>query len=160
MARFVFELQAVLDQRTQAERQRQLQVAGLEAERLRLESEIRECQRRIESAREELRRALGAERTGPGSADLLAARRQAAASLHLLAQAQQAALRLAGVLSRLDRARADLLGATIARKAVEALRDRRLTAWKAEQDRRESAALDELGVMRAGRPDAGEGEAA
>lgn len=151
MAGFVFELQAVLDHRTAVERQRQRDVAALEAQRIGLEEEIRGYRMRIESAREELRRALGSERDRGGSADLLAARREAAASLHLIARAQQAARRLAGVLSRLDRARAELIRATVDRKAVEALRQRRLQAWKSERQRRESAALDELNVMRAGR---------
>lgn len=151
MAGFIFELQAVLDHRTAVERQRQRDVAALEAQRVGLEEEIRGYRMRIESAREELRRALGSEQGGPGSADLLAARREAAASLHLIARAQQAARRLAGVLSRLDRARAELIRATVDRKAVEALRQRRFEAWKSERQRRESAAMDELNVMRAGR---------
>jgi flagellar export protein FliJ len=151
MGGFVFDLQAVLDQRTQVERGRQLEVAALEAQRLAIEEEIRGYQIRIESTRDELRRALGAKRGEPGSADLLAARRQAAASLHLIARARQAALRLAGVLSRLERTRADLIRATVDRKAVEALRERRLRAWQTERAQRESAALDELNVMRSAR---------
>ncbi|MBM4108074.1 MAG: hypothetical protein FJ255_04590 [Phycisphaerae bacterium] len=161
MGGFEFDLQAVLDQRAIVERERQLRVAALEAERLRIEREIREHRQRIEAGREELRRALGAERAEAGSADLLAARREAAASLHLIAKAQQCVLKLAGVLARLDRARADLIRATVDRKAVEALRERRWTAWKSERDRRENAAVDEINVMRAARRTGGaDGEAA
>lgn len=161
MAGFKFDLQAVLEQRELRERERQVGVAALEAERVRIEQEIRGFKNQIEATREDLRRALGSERADPGSADLRAARREAASSLHLIARAQQSVLRLAGVHARLDRARADLLKATVDRKAVEALRDRRLRAWRQERDRRETAAIDEINVMRGARRAEGvDGEAA
>ena len=64
-----------------------------------------------------------------------------------------AVVRLAGVHQRLDAARLALIKATAARRGVEVLRERRYEAWKREQDRAEAAALDELAVMRAARPD-------
>ena len=78
-------------------------------------------------------------------------RRQASTALDLVARAQQAVLRLAGVHKQLDVARLELLEATTRRKAVESLKDKRFEEWKAEQARKENAALDEWVVMRASR---------
>lgn len=147
MARFVFELEAVLTERKAVEKRRQLAVAALERERSALEELIRECQQGILAARDDLRGYLD-----PGHAvDLHSVRLQAGASLHLVARAQRAVLELAGVHRKIDSARLELLRAAIRRKAVEALRDRRHEEWTTEQKRREHAALDELSVMRAGR---------
>lgn len=153
MARFVFGLQAALDQREREERDRQLVVAQLQREATALEERIRALQGEIVREKEELRRALVAERGGT-RVDLGAARRQGAASLAKIRQAQQGAIELAGVLRRLDSARLDLLEAARRRKAVELLRDRRYDEWKRDQMRREAAEVDEIAVMRAGRPEA------
>src|SRR5690606_889817 len=128
--RSVFELQAALEQRQRAERDRQLVVAGLQHEATEIEDFIRATQKEIIREKEELRTALHVERAA-GSApeamlvDLDAARRQGSAALGKIREAQQAAIRLAGVLKRLDSARLDLLEAARQRKAVELLRDRR-----------------------------------
>lgn len=147
MKGFEFDLQAVLDARVAQERRCQVVVAGIERRRAELEERIREMQRALVGSREDLREHLGA---SAGAVDLRGVRLQASASLGLLGKAQRAVFELAGVHRRLDAARLDLLRAATRRKAVEALRDRRLEAWKREQKRREDAALDELNVMRAG----------
>jgi flagellar export protein FliJ len=67
----------------------------------------------------------------------------------MIASAQRAVVRLAGVQKRLEMARLDLIAATAERRGVEVLRERRFEAWKREQDRREAAAMDEMAVMRA-----------
>lgn len=151
MARFVFELQAVLSARRAQERAKQRAVAELEAQRLAAENEIRACRERLEAERDDLRDALAGERAAPGAVNLAHVRMQAAASLHVVADAQRAVLRLAGLMKRLDAARLDLLEATTRRKAVETLRERRLEAFMDEQRRRERAAADELAVMHAAR---------
>ncbi len=143
MARFRFNLQAVLDQRRTVERERQREVAVLERERARVEDLIRECQRGIERERRELRRHVG-----PGEVALRDARLQAASGARLVARAQQAVLELAGVHQRLERARVTLLEASRRRKAVEMLRERRFEEWRWEQNRLEDRAIDELAVMR------------
>src|SRR5690606_10167876 len=123
-----------LEQRERIERERQVVVARLQAEASEIEEFIRSAQRAIEREKEELRSALRVERSagaaGGTLVDLDAARRQGAAALGQIRTAQQAALRLAGVLKRLDNARLDLLEAARQRKAVELLRDRRYEAWK------------------------------
>jgi len=147
MARFVFRLRPVLEQRERVERDRQLAVAELERERLRLEDELRRCEWAAHYERRELRDRLDA---GAG-VDVGAARWQAHASLGAMSRARSAALRLAGVHARLGRARAALLGATAARKAVESLRDKQFAAWRAEQAKKERIELDEIGAIVTGR---------
>lgn len=150
MARFVFELEAVLEQRRAEERAAQLKVATLERQRLDLEERIREMQRGAAREKGDLR-AHASGSGGTALIDMRVLRMQAGASLRLLARAQQAAIQLAGVLARLEGARGELLAATTRRKAVETLRERRLAAWREDMNRRETAALDELQVMGAAR---------
>lgn len=150
MAKFIFELEAVLRARQAEERRRQLVLAGLEGERARIEDLIRECQNAIVRGRDDLREALGGA-SGGAPVDLAGVRMQAGAGLHLVARAQRHVFELAGVHRKLDAARLELLKAATQRKAVESLRERRYEEWREDQKRREAAALDELNVTRAGR---------
>jgi flagellar protein FliJ len=150
VARFIFELEAVLKQRLAEEREHQLAVAALEREKSLLESSIRACQQDLAVERDELRDQLA---SGPATLDLRGVRFQAGASLRLIALAQRAVLQLAGLHKRIDAARLKLLQATMRRKGVEMLKERRLEEWKLRQKKAEDAALDELNVVRAGRPD-------
>ena len=144
MPRFRFRLQAVLEHREMVEEERQRSVAALERERVRLEDAIRACQRSIERERDELR-------SGLGGGDIRGAKLQSAAMLRFITDAQRHVLELAGVLKRLERARAALLEAATARKAVELLRERQLSEWRSAERRAEASETDELAVMRAGR---------
>ncbi|MCE7972940.1 MAG: flagellar export protein FliJ [Leptolyngbya sp. PLA1] len=149
MAVFRFQFEAVLRHRRDEERREQMIVAELESKRHGLEATIRQHQRGIVSARGDLR-----DRLTPGaSVDLRSVRLQASASLHLVVLAQRAVLELAGVHQRLDRARLSLLRASVRRKAVELLKERKLQEWQQDQRRREDRALDELAVMRAAAED-------
>jgi flagellar FliJ protein len=147
VARFRFRLESVLEHRRMLEEARQREVAALERERLAVERGIREIQRRIERERDGLRACLAPR----GPADARPMRMISAAVGHLRGLAAREVLRLAGVRTRLERARAALLEAATRRKAVELLRERRYEQWRSEVARREAAALDELAVMRAGR---------
>lgn len=149
MPKFAFPYEAVLTKRRADERAHQLAVASLERERIAIEDVIRFCQQGIQTERDELRRALQGERAG-ATVDLAGARRQAGATLHLVARAQREVHRLAGVASRIDAARLELLGAVKARRAMEVIRERMYEEWKLDQSRRDASALDELAVMRAG----------
>lgn len=154
MAKFHFQLEAVLEQRRGVERTRQVAVAELERQRMDTEDRIRDIQRQIVVEKEDLRDALATPEPGAravGGVDLRHVRLQAAASLHLVAKAQHTVVRLAGLFKRLDAARLELVKATTRRKAVEVLKERRYEQWRDEQTRRENAALDELSVMRAPR---------
>lgn len=141
MARFVFKLEAVLRQRRNAERDEQLAVAQIERSRLGLESGIREIQRNITSERGELRLALQSQRVA--FSDI---RRQAGAETALHRRAQRLVLELAGVQTRMDRARKKLVRASAGRKAMERLKERRYEAWADQLKRKEAVAIDELNI--------------
>lgn len=141
--RFVFGLQSLLEQRRRIEQEHQRRVAVLETDRLRLEERLREIQGQVSAAKGELRGRLGDSGTRVVVRDV---RFQAGATLALLVQAQSAALELAGVLKRLEAARGELLRATTARKAVQLLKDRRYAQWRAEVEKREAQANDEIGT--------------
>jgi flagellar biosynthesis chaperone FliJ len=150
MARFIFELQAVLKQRLAVERERQLRVALIERERLDQEWKIRSIHVRIENEKRELATYLHAEQS-EGGVDIRGVRLQASSSLSLVGRAQREVLVLAGIHKRLDEARLHLLEATTARKAVEKLKERRWEAWREVQRGVEARALDEIAVMRGAR---------
>lgn len=145
MAKFKFQLEAVLKQRAAVERTKQLAVAAIEQERVAAENEISTCQQAIDREKREMRDMLA-----PGArVDLRGVRLQAGSSLAMMGAASRAVFKLAGVTKRLDLARTELLRATTARKAVETLRERRYEQWLEEQKLKESAALDEMAVIRA-----------
>ncbi|USN98589.1 MAG: flagellar FliJ family protein [Phycisphaeraceae bacterium] len=149
MARFVFELEALLRQRLHAEKEQMTRVAEIERDRLAIEGEIRACQRSIVEEKRDLAERLGAEKAGVGHpVDLRAVRVQANASLHLITKAQRAVIRLRGVHDRLDRARLELLDRTTKRRAIELLKEKRLEEWKHERARLEQAEQDDAAVMR------------
>lgn len=143
MARFRFRLAPVLTQRERAERNCMLAVAELEREKIRLENHIRAAQNRIVAGR----RAIADSLSG-GRVELGDARLQAGATLRDDQDARRAVLELAGVMRRLEGARAGLIEAAARRRAIELLRDRDHARFKAEEDRKENNALDDLIVMR------------
>lgn len=151
MPRFVFNLEAALEQRRRIERERQLVVAKLERQRVELDERVRAVQGRLTQERNDMRALLGAEGEGVGRVVVSSVRLQATAGLHGLAELRALAIELAGVMKRLEAARTQLTGAAVARKAVEKLREQQLERWKAEEARRESAELDDLTLMRFGR---------
>jgi len=144
MAKFVFRLQAVLDQRAREERDQMLVVSELERERLALESRIRGCQQMMSDERRELTQALGSGHR----VDVRAVKMQAGASLRHNFDAQRAVLELASVYKKLETERAMLIQVSAKRKAVEMLRDQQKKAFEQELDRRETHDLDEMSVMR------------
>jgi flagellar export protein FliJ len=146
MAKFVFRLQALLEQRSHEERQKQLAVAAVERERAALEAEIAGHQRVIGGFREDIRAMLAS-----GGVDVREVRLQAAASLHAQAATQRKAIRLAGVYQRLESARGELRAAATRRRAVELLKEKRFEHWKDEIKRKEDIELDEIGTLRAAR---------
>lgn len=151
MARFIFKLQPVLEHRKRLEREKQRAVAVLERDRVEIEGELKEHQGLISEEKQALRdRLLGLQAgTRAGSFGLI--RVQANASMSLVTQAQRLAIRLAGLHQRLGAARSELLEAMTARKAVEALKDRRHEQWHAEQRKKEAEEQDEIAVMRGNR---------
>ena len=145
MARFRFRLEPLLRARRQTEQTRQRAVAELERRRRELEDTLRRQQQFITAGKQSLRDRL------VGSLDMASLRAHAGSTIHLLREAQRIVIELAGVHKRLEGARAQLIEAARQRRAVELLRERRLAQWKAQINKAEDAALDELAVHAAAR---------
>ncbi|MFI4882792.1 MAG: flagellar export protein FliJ [Phycisphaerales bacterium JB064] len=142
--RFVFELQAVLEQRRRAERHAQGVLAAVQGERQAIEDQLAELRRGVEAERDVARGLM----VGRVSARSL--REHVAGELGADRRARALALKLAGVQKRIDKARELLKLASVQREAIEKLRDRRLAEWKREQDKAERLEQDDLMVMRRG----------
>lgn len=142
--RFVFELQAVLEQRRRAERNAQGVLAAVQGERQAIEDQLAELRRGVEAERDVARGLM----VGRVSARSL--REHVAGELGADRRARALALKLAGVQKRIDKARELLKLASVQREAIEKLRDRRLAEWKREQDKAERLEQDDLMVMRRG----------
>ena len=156
MARFVFSLEAALEQRRRVERERQLSVAKIEMARVQAEDRVRAVQQRLTTERDDMRALLSSRERGAGERALVSVnsvRLQATAGLHGLAELRTLAIELAGILKRLETARTQLMAAAVARKAVEKLREQQLNRWKLEIARKEASELDDLTLMRTGRAD-------
>ena len=142
--RFVFELQAVLEQRRRAERHAQGVLAAVQGERQAIEDQLAELRRGVEAERDVARGLM----VGRVSARSL--REHVAGELGADRRARALALKVAGVQKRIDKARELLKLASVQREAIEKLRDRRLAEWKREQDKAERLEQDDLMVMRRG----------
>lgn len=142
MAVFRFRLQPVLEQRVREEKEQMRVVAELESRRMQIEQHIRSCQSRISESRREVASILSS-----GRVDLGAAKLGSAATLRHDQNARRGVLEMAAVLQQLERARGDLVHAASRRRAIELLRDRDQERFRAEQDRREQAELDDLMIM-------------
>jgi len=147
VAKFIFELEAVLTQRKAVERERMVALSEVERARLALEDRLRALHAKVQEERLEWSQQLA----GGTVIDLRGVRFQTTAALKTQAHAHQIVLQLAGIHKRLEQARAALLEAATRRKAVETLRERRMEAWKDEQRRLDARAMDEIGTMRAAR---------
>lgn len=149
--RFRFSLEPVLQHRRRIEEGCLRDVAVIEQERVRIEERLRGINARLVQSRADLRERFAPAGGGSVRGGIGSVRMDSTAALRLTVDAQQAAIELAGVMRRLERARAVLLEATTARKGVERLRERRLEEWKYEQTRRENAELDEIATIGAAR---------
>jgi len=147
MARFVFELQAVLEHRRREERRLQRRLAELDRRRRDLESLVSDLGTRIEHERALIRGAIA----GEGPADVRAACLQIGSASGLARQREQRAHELGRAQEAVEDARAELRRAATARRAVENLRDRRYQEWVRERERRAQAELDDLANSRAAR---------
>ena len=145
MARFVFKLQALLELRRREEQSRQRVLAELTQARSGIEDQLRSHQRRISEQKLQMRDRL------VGSIDTAELRLHAHAAIGVMREAQTAAIELAGLVKRQTDAREELVTAQAQRRAVELIRERRLSEWRVEQERREVADLDDLVSLSAAR---------
>ena len=145
MAKFVFRLEPLLTVRRRAEDDARRAVAVLQRERLKLEAELRRRQQDIVAGKDRLRGTL------TGRLDMGVLRLGAGSTLNVIRQAQQLALKLAGLGKRMESVRQVFLEARVRRRAIELLRERRFDQWKAALEKAETAAIDELAVSAAAR---------
>jgi flagellar FliJ protein len=144
MARFVFKLHAVARQRELVEQQKQRVMATLRMQMGALETRLRQMDGQMRVVDDDLRRNR---LTGPVDVSFLIAHRR-----YVLAtqrQAMELAQQMAALQRQIDQARIELAEAAKNRKAIEKLREKQFGRWKAEQDRKEMADLDEVGQQMA-----------
>jgi flagellar FliJ protein len=138
MARFVFNLEGVLRHRERIEQDRQRDLAVVQAEMVKLQTELRgfnaEVQQNIAAARNQL--------VGRLDMAYLAAHRRY--MLGMQRKVHDLAQRMAAQQHKVDEARRALTEASKQKKMLEKLRERQQERWTAEQNRREAGALDEL----------------
>jgi flagellar export protein FliJ len=142
MARFVFRLSGVLRHRRHIERQRQRELAVLEARMAVQRSLFAELDQSVRASLDDLRRNR---LIGRIDVAFLQAHRR-----YMIAMRKKAfdmAADMAALQQQIDAARAALIRAATDRKALDLLRERRKSEWLADQNRREIAELDEVGLQ-------------
>ena len=142
MPRFVFKLEAVLDQRKHVERERQRDLAVKVHVLTQAQGEMRDLHERVRATTEDVRRnhlvgALDMNFLAAHRRYLLASQRQAVAIAQKIAAAQKA----------VDEAQGALLDAAKHRKIIEKLREKQHARWHAEQNRRELIQQDEINTQ-------------
>jgi flagellar export protein FliJ len=142
MARFTFRLEPLLEQRRQRERDRQRRVAEIQRQVNALLAKVNDAQQKIAAENQTL---SGEHLVGRLSLSYIAHEKRYVGSLQLLIM--QALQTLALTQRSMEEARAALLEAAKARKALEKLRERQRARWRAEEERQEAGALDEIGMQ-------------
>jgi len=144
MAKFEFRLEALLTQRERVEKEKQRRVAAVQQEIQAVMRTIQDIHARIKAEN----RTLGAkELTGKLDMQYIAHEKRFVGNLQLKAIAE--IQKLGGLETALAGARTELLAAARHRKVIEKLREKHLARWRAEQERKEAAQMDEIG-MRSG----------
>jgi flagellar protein FliJ len=141
MAKFRFKFDTVLQQRRHAEDQCQRALAKVIRQRMILQNQLRSMQQTITRSKGDLRSGL------VGRVDMDRVGHFARYSGQSTARAHAIVSKLAALEQPIAEARARLLDASRARRAMELLKERHLTEWRRQEERRESAQLDEIGVQ-------------
>ena len=140
MARFVFRLEPVLRQRERAEQEAQRELGHRQAKLVELQNELKKLDESLRRASDDVR---DNHLTGRLDMNFLAAHRRFVNTLHR--QGSNVVQKIAAAQRAVDEARRLLAEAAKQRKVIEKLREKQLARWKAEQDRKETAATDEIG---------------
>ncbi|MHB1158428.1 MAG: flagellar export protein FliJ [Phycisphaerales bacterium] len=141
MARFEFQLEPLLKHRQMIEDEAQRALAMGMRERMILENELRRHQETIRDDKQLMGQAL------VGRVDVPRIRTHAIHVAQVAVRAQQIGFRMVELNRRIEKARVELVEAMKQRKAVELLKDKQFRRWRHEQDRRETAQLDELATQ-------------
>ncbi|MEM1446474.1 MAG: flagellar export protein FliJ [Planctomycetota bacterium] len=142
MASFHFRYAAPLKQATLAEQDAQRALAALLRKRQIFETQLRDMQETIRSAKAELGDRL------VGTVDLSAIGQVARYAGDSRLRGQQIVQRLAVLEGQITDARKQLAERTQRRRSFELLRDRDLAEFKRKQRRKETAVLDEVAARR------------
>ena len=141
MAKFRFAFETLLKQRCAAEDVAQRDLARVLRQRMILMGQLRAEQRTVVDAKRDLVDGL------VGRVDVGRVSQFAHFSGQVTQRAQAVMVSLASVETRIVEARAKLNEAMRARKTIELLRQRRLELFKRQQQRRETAQLDEMAIQ-------------
>lgn len=141
MAAFQFKFETVLTHRRRQEDERQRELAQYLRQKLIIESQLRSLQQTITDDKSRMTDAL------TGRVDVDRIRQHANHAAQATGRAQQIAVKLLALHRQIERSRSVLLRAVKQRKAIELLRERHLRRWQREQDRRETAELDDLSTQ-------------
>jgi flagellar FliJ protein len=137
--RFIFKLEGVFRQRKQVERQRQRDVAIVQAQARQTEQELRALNDAMKTSTEQVRTT---QLIGKLDMTFLAAHRRYLAAMQR--KGQLLVQKLAAQQRQVEAARLVLAEAAKARKAIEKLKERRWEQWMTDQAKREIAELDEV----------------
>jgi flagellar FliJ protein len=142
MAKFVFKLEGVLRQREHIEQQKQRMLAIKQAQLVELQGALRNLQQTLDMTNEDVRRN---HLVGRLNMDFLAAHRRFLTGMQR--QGMTLVQKIALAQRATDEARAELAEAAKQRMVIEKLREKQFNRWRAEQDRRELAEMDEIGMQ-------------
>jgi flagellar FliJ protein len=139
MPRFEFHLEPVLRHRKDIERQKQRDVAIVQAQMVPLQAELKRLDEMVEQATADLRQTRLI-----GSVDMsfIAAHRRFTASIQR--KAMSLVQKMALVQRRLEEVRGELAEAAKNRRIMEKLRERHYLRWREALDRVEAQDLDEM----------------
>jgi flagellar protein FliJ len=139
MAKFVFQLEGVLRQRTHVEQQRKRELAIVQQQMSTLETELRALDASVRNAEQDLR-----QNRLVGRIDLafLAAHRRYAFAMQR--KAMGVAQKMANLQVQLEKAAKLAAEASKQKKILEKLRERRFARWREQLQRRDMIEMDEI----------------
>jgi flagellar FliJ protein len=142
MAKFEFQLEAVLTHRENREKEKQRALAVVQGELTKMHNELMAMDAAVKQANEEMRQNHLVGRLDLG---FMGAHRR-----FLIATQQNAGVlieAMTGVQRKVDLARRELAAAAKERKVIEKLRERQHGRWMEEMNRKETAEMDEIGMQ-------------
>lgn len=142
MAKFVFKFDGVLRQREHIETMRQRELAVVQQEMTRLQTELRQLNESVATSTDDLR---SNHLTGRLDLSFLAAHRRF--MLAMQRKAMGLVQQIAAVQKRVDAAQAALAEAAKQRKIMEKLREKSFERWRSELARKEMMETDEISMQ-------------
>lgn len=142
MARFHFELEGVLRQRTNVEQIAQREYATAAQALVTLQEQLRRLDEGVKSVADDMR---SHHLTGVLDVNMIASHRRYVVAMER--NALELAKQIADAQSGVQKAHTKLVDAARQRKTIEKLKDKQFERWIADQYKRENADLDEAGMQ-------------